>query len=189
MTPEYKKLMKLFYQLEGVSSDSTHHPEENILTHSLQAFKLARRESDDKELWIAALFHDIGKIVEPKGHEKESVNLLKDHGYYNAKVFSIIDNHMRMRLYLDGSMRKWGKIQTLVNNPWFKETTMLRRYDHMGRVPDKKVYDIAEVALDLLEKTNRPCSVCADISCPETGGFDGYICEHFTMEETKCSEE
>lgn len=192
METNYRKLAKLFYELEGVTSDSVHHAEENILTHSLQAFNLAKRETDDKELWLAALFHDLGKLTCSEGHEKESVKILKDHGYFNPKVFSIIENHMKIRLYLDGTMRKHSTMERLTNDPWFKEITMVRRYDKMGRLPNKPVYDITNVMVDLLAKTNQDCSLCGDEHCIRSGLREGGTCKYFKFptetEETKCTE-
>jgi len=47
--------------LDGVEQNSRYHPEGDALYHSLQVFELAYQQSQDVELWLAALLHDIGK--------------------------------------------------------------------------------------------------------------------------------
>ncbi len=63
-------LLELLLALDGVRQDPRYHPEGDALYHSLQAFTFARRETDDRVLWAAALFHDVGKAITSPDHDK-----------------------------------------------------------------------------------------------------------------------
>ena len=129
------EIMAALLMLEGKKDKIEHHEEKNVLVHSLQAFKHAKRESIDIELHMAALFHDIGKAVQNEDHPAIGVKMLEDLGYKNHKVFTIIDNHMRIRWYLSGRMKKQSKIERLLGNEYFNEIVQLRRFDRIGRDP------------------------------------------------------
>ena len=60
-------LLDLLLALDGIRQDPRWHPEGDALYHSLQTFDLSRRETADRELWTAALLHDVGKAL---GSEK-----------------------------------------------------------------------------------------------------------------------
>ena len=59
----YQRLIDLLQHLEFIRDTHESHPEETTLHHSVQSYVMARKESDDRELWIASLFHDIGKNI------------------------------------------------------------------------------------------------------------------------------
>jgi len=143
----------LFVALEnckGLEQREDHHPEKDVLEHCLQTFHVACRESTDIDLILAALLHDVGKAIEPYGHEDYSVDILSDH--LTPKAIWLIKNHMRIWLYLDGSMRKLSKVMELSGHPWFPELVCLARYDKIGRNPNKKTnYDRQEI-VDRLNK-------------------------------------
>ncbi len=130
---KYFKLLQKFYNLRFIRDEPKYHPEESVLHHSLQAYKIATKESDCTELILAALLHDIGKLVERNGHEKISLDILESFGYYNEKVFWLIKNHMRIRGFLSGKMKKYKKVQDLINNKWIKDLIHLRRIDASSR--------------------------------------------------------
>ena len=50
-------LLDMLEKCESVEQNLNHHPEGNVLNHSLQVFKHAIRESNDFELILAALLH------------------------------------------------------------------------------------------------------------------------------------
>jgi putative nucleotidyltransferase with HDIG domain len=147
------------HNLRDIKDDVKYHPEESVLHHSLQAFVRARKESNDKELWVASLFHDIGKSIDNHSHEKYSLDILESFGYYNEKVYDLIKNHMRIRWFLSGKIKKWGKVQKIMSNPFLKELIHLRRIDAMSRKPGFDAYISSELAIEinnLLEETNAP---------------------------------
>jgi len=133
-------LFKALERCKGLEQREDHHPERDVLEHCLQTFHAACRESVDIDLILAALLHDVGKAVEPYGHEDYSVDILSAH--LTPKALWLIKNHMRVWMYLDGSMRKLSKVKELSGHPWFSDLVCLARFDKMGRNPNKKtVYD------------------------------------------------
>ena len=125
----------LFGALErcrAVQQDPRYHPEGDVFTHSLQVFNKARRESTDADLLLAALLHDVGKVIDPYGHEKLGVQMLS--GFISDKTTWLIENHMRFWYLVYGDMRKRQKVLSLRENEWFADLVMLCRWDKMGRV-------------------------------------------------------
>jgi poly(A) polymerase len=110
------------------------HPEGNVEVHSKIVLERARKY-EDKDLILAAFFHDLGKvdttIPNEKGgfsahnHEDISVNLvkysrswIKELGGNPDKVEWIVGNHMRVK-YLDDMKPK--KADELIFHEWFPE--------------------------------------------------------------------
>ncbi len=151
---KYKKLIQKLHNLKFIKDDEKYHSEESVLHHSLQAYRIARRESDHLELWVAALFHDIGKSIERKGHEKISLDILESFGYYNSEVFWLIKNHMRIRGFLSGELKRWGKVQELILNESLPHLVHLRRCDAIGRKVGRSIEFDRGYINDLLEETN-----------------------------------
>lgn len=152
---KYKKLLDRLNQLLFYQDKKIRHPEENILEHSKQAFILAKKESNNINLHIAALFHDIGKQIETYGHEEHSIEILECFGYYNKEVFYLIKNHIRVVSFLNGEMNALSKVQDMLNHKYFKNLIHLRRIDYKARNPNKvSKIDINEINT-LLEITNE----------------------------------
>jgi hypothetical protein len=130
-----KKTMKPFFELldkcEDIIEPEKYHPEENLLIHSLQVFNYALRETNDVDLLLAALLHDVGKIVITTGHESESLKLLE--GYISCKTSWLIKEHMRVWTYIRGEMMRLKKCRELIEHPWFPELVQLARFDKLGR--------------------------------------------------------
>ncbi len=129
---EYAEVFRILELTKGVYQDPAHHEEGEVYIHSLQTFVKASRESIDIDLLLAALLHDVGKANGSYGHEKHSIELLKD--YSSVKTLWLIENHMRIWYYLLGQMRGWKKCTDLANHPWFGELCQLGRFDKLGRV-------------------------------------------------------
>lgn len=126
------------------------HPEGDVHTHSLQCATIALREGTDIDLIVAALSHDVGKAVEMHGHEEHSVSMLD--GLVSVKTLWLVENHMRVRTYLDGEMSRLSKCQYLSHHPWFAELIQLVRWDNMARRPGWKPVMDAGMFLDRLDK-------------------------------------
>lgn len=154
---KYKKLIQRFLSLRFIQDRKDHHPEANVLEHSLQAYHLAKKESFSSYLWAAALLHDVGKSICTLGHDELSIDIIESFGYNNPDVFWLIRNHIRIISFLDGNMKKRSKVDELLFHPLFKTLIHLRRIDTSARNPNKltKVDDdlIYEIN-DLLEMTN-----------------------------------
>jgi hypothetical protein len=119
---------------KDVEMREDYHPEKNVYSHSLQCVKWAFRETIDTEIIIAALTHDIGKLISPYGHPEYTIKLIGPH--LSIKSEWLILNHMRIRDFIDGRMRKLGKVKALMENPWFEDLVLLTRIDKLGRNPN-----------------------------------------------------
>ena len=134
---EMIKLLPLLELLENnkkVEQDPKWHPEGNAYNHSVQCFELAMKNSQDMDVILAALFHDLGKQKESHGHEQHSYYMCKN--YLSTKSLWLIKNHMRINYLLSGKMKKANKIASLRDNPWFNELLELNVYDKMARMKD-----------------------------------------------------
>ena len=147
-----KEMFFLLEATKGVKQDPKWHPEEDVFQHSLQVLKWALRESNDIDVVLTALLHDVGKAIETKGHAEISCELLKD--LAAEKTLFLIRNHRRIWDYLDGSMHKLEKCLFLAEHPWLPELIQLARFDRKGRNPNVKIkYDKENI----IEKLNRKC--------------------------------
>jgi len=145
-----KPLFDILDQTKGVTQMSVWHPEGDVLTHSLQVMNLAFRESYDIDLILSAMLHDVGKVVNSKGHDKIAVEWLGD--LVSVKTSWLIGNHMRFWFYVMGEMKKRSKVEELAGHGWLPELTLLARWDKMGRNPSRRVeYDKMEI-IDRLNK-------------------------------------
>jgi len=134
------RVFELLDKCQYIEQMSNHHPEGNVLVHSLQVFGYAVRETNDVDLALGALVHDVGKIKESKGHESIGCELLKS--FVSVKILFLIKNHMRIWFYLKGEMKKLSRCIWLANHPWMNELIQLARWDHKGRNPNMKIiYD------------------------------------------------
>src|SRR5438034_502171 len=65
----YPVFRLLLLPLENVKGSARYHPEGDVLYHSLQVFEQARdRRPYDEEVLLAALLHDVGKVLDPSDH-------------------------------------------------------------------------------------------------------------------------
>ena len=65
----YQLFRLLLLPLEKVRQSPLHHPEGDVLYHSLQVFELAKEQRPyDEEFLLAALLHDVGKGIDPYDH-------------------------------------------------------------------------------------------------------------------------
>ena len=88
----------LLLPLENVKQRPLHHPEGDVLYHSLQVFEQARdRRPYDEEFLLAALLHDIGKGLDPANHVQAALDALE--GLITERCRFFIENHMAAREY------------------------------------------------------------------------------------------
>ena len=122
-------LKKIVYSLKSQQQGKTHHPEGNVLKHTIYVTRRALK-TGDVDLALAAIFHDIGKGstagVHPKtgnithyGHEKVSSEMVKKYskwieamGGSPEDVHYIVTNHMRMKVFDDMRPAKREKYQS-----------------------------------------------------------------------------
>lgn len=131
MIYDYTKLFNMLENLKGIEAREDYHPEKDTFNHSLQILHHAMHESDDIELILAAMMHDVGKAVSKLGHEKVASEMLE--GLLTEKSIWLIENHMRVWYLIEGKMARLQKIKDLVYNEWFPELVLLARWDKMSR--------------------------------------------------------
>ncbi len=133
-------LFEYLEKLEGVTQREDYHPEGDAFNHSLQVLYHAFRETKNLDLTLAAMLHDIGKAENTLGHDKIAVENLKD--YVSVKTLWLIEHHIRVKMLLNGEMKKLSKVKALIEHPWFPELILLNRWDQMGRNPHRVIkYD------------------------------------------------
>lgn len=134
-------LLDLLLSLDGVRQDPRWHPEGDALYHSLQAFDLARRDTDDRSLWAAALFHDVGKAVSSPDHDAVGADLLD--GLLSPRIVWLVRHHLDL-LRIPGPTRR-----RLRGSAALADLQRLRRWDVGGRSPTADVLH-PEAALEIL---------------------------------------
>ena len=61
-------LFKMMEACQGVEQNPEWHPEGDVFNHLLQSTLIALRETQDIDLILAAMFHDVGKAEDSKNH-------------------------------------------------------------------------------------------------------------------------
>ena len=191
-----QQLYDMLEPLRDIEQDKQWHPEESCWNHSFQTLHHALRETDDTDLILAALMHDVGKSVNKLGHDKEAIVMLAD--LLPTKGLWFISQHMRINDYLSGQMKKAKKAVDLATHPWFPKLVALNRWDKMGRKPNCDQYISAARLSTMLNKRlekhfkPRPDNLC--FGCART--FDNcsvrselavcpvFVCGYFVEEET-----
>lgn len=140
MDPELRDLL---LALDGVEQPPRYHPEGNALFHSLQVFDLARAATTDREMWQAALFHDVGKSVRDAGagHDEVGADLLS--GLVSERVEWLVRHHLDLLRDPRKTRRR------LHRDPRLADLELLRGWDVRGRSPSARVLD-PDAALALL---------------------------------------
>ena len=134
-------LFSLLVSLDGIEQSPRYHPEGDALFHSLQVFDLARRASEDRVLWAAALFHDVGKAIDGPLHDEVGADLLD--GLICPRVVWLVRHHLDLLKDPRRTRRR------LHGTPRLKDLESLRRFDLGGRDPHARVLS-PESAFDLL---------------------------------------
>ncbi len=134
-------MLELLLALDGVIQSPKYHPESDTLYHSLQVFECAYRESDDPELWLAALFHDVGKSVDSKNHCEVGAEMVTD--LFTERVVWLIEHHLDLMKFPQKTRKRFA------NSKRLKDLSLLRTWDLAGRDPHAEVRS-AEDAFDLI---------------------------------------
>lgn len=136
-------LLTLLLALDGIPQDRRHHPEGDALTHTLQVFRHAERESRDPVLLAAALLHDVGKAQAGRDHDTVGADLLD--GLVPEAVRWLVRHHLDL-------LRAPRQTRALLQgDPRLAQLERLRRWDLAGRIPGASVCS-PEVALAGLDR-------------------------------------
>jgi hypothetical protein len=143
---------RLLLPLEDVRQSPKHHPEGDVLFHSLQVFELAREQRPyDEEFLLAALLHDVGKGLDPTNHVAAGLAALD--GVITDRTRFLIEHHMHAHDFREGKLPAKTR-RELETSPDFEDLMLLRRLDDEGRVPGAAVGALDE-ALDFLRNLER----------------------------------
>lgn len=148
----YVVFRMLLLPLENVRGSAVHHPEGDVLYHSLQVFELARDARPyDEEFLLAALLHDIGKGLDRAHHVEAALSALD--GLITERTTWLIGRHMEAQAYRNGTLGARGR-RELQASADFEDLMLLRELDDQGRVPGAVVGTVDE-ALDYLKELER----------------------------------
>jgi hypothetical protein len=136
------ELRELLFALDGVPQDRAYHPEGDALFHSLQVFEHARRTTNDRALWAAALLHDVGKAGGGRGHDLLGATLLE--GLVGGRVVWLVRHHLDLLRAPGVTRRRLRRYPVAL-----ADLERLRRWDVAGRDPRARVLD-PEEALGLI---------------------------------------
>ena len=145
----YEMFKLLLLPLESVKGDAAHHPEGHALYHSLQVFELAEQERPwDVEFAEAALLHDVGKAIDPRGHAAAGAEATRE--LVSKRTLFLIAHHMdALRLHAGQLGRRAAR--RLRESEWFEDLTDLRALDTQGRQPGRLVRAVDETLERLRE--------------------------------------
>ena len=134
------------------------HPEGNTLKHIIVVTNRAFRDfPDNKDIQLAAYFHDLGKLatyeINPKtnqptayGHEEESVelidkfsNFIQQQGANPEIVKYIVKNHMKIKPSTWDVMKP-SKKDPIINNPHYQNLEKFSTIDKGGLLEFKYLY-------------------------------------------------
>jgi predicted nucleotidyltransferase len=148
----YALFRMLLLPLEEVKGSPVHHPEGDVLYHSLQVFELARDcRPYDEEFLLAALLHDVGKGLDRTNHVEAALEALD--GLITDRTRFLIAHHMNAHLYQTGKLPPRLRRELEVSED-FEDLLLLRQLDDQGRVPGAIVGTLDE-ALDFLRELER----------------------------------
>ena len=158
----HEDLLDLLLALDGVPQPARYHPEGDALFHSLQVFDLARRETEDRQLWAAALLHDVGKASDGATHDEMGAELLD--GLLCPRVVWLVRHHLDLLREPGRTRRRYRGTRELV------DLERLRRWDLGGRRRDARVLS-PESAVSLLLQPSGEANAPALFAPQENEGI------------------
>jgi len=148
----YPLFRMLLTPLENVKQAAKHHPEGDVLYHSLQVFEQAKEcRPYDVEFMLAALLHDIGKGLDPSDHVGAALQALE--GLITERTTFLIENHMLAHEYRMGTLGMKQR-RRLEASEDLEDLLLLRECDKAGRVRGAEVGTVDE-ALEYIQEMER----------------------------------
>lgn len=125
---------------------------EDLFEHTVLVMEGLIEKGARKDLIIAAIFHDLGKLdtttkeikngvetIHHFGHENASMKYLDKllHLYYNEiedknRIYSVVKEHMRAHKYDSGEMSNPNKRKAFEELPYFKDIILFSECDTNG---------------------------------------------------------
>jgi hypothetical protein len=144
----------LLLPLERVNENPKHHPECDVLYHSLQVFDLARQELPyDEEFLLAALLHDVGKAIDRKDHIAAGLEALDE--CITPRTAWLIEHHMEGHALANGTLGVRSR-RRLEASEDFDELKLLAKCDREGRCIGVPAPDVQD-AIDYLRELAKLC--------------------------------
>ena len=144
----------LLLPLEHVKQSRKWHPEGDALYHSLQVFDLARDERPyDEEFLLAALLHDVGKVIDRKEHVAAGLEAME--GFITPRTAWLIEHHAEATAHRDGTLGARSR-RRLEQSEDFEELMLLADCDRRGREPGARAPELDE-ALDYVRQLAETC--------------------------------
>lgn len=136
-------LLELLWALDGIECHSVHHPEQDVLYHSLQVFQHALASTDDPILWSAALFHDVGKAYAFHNHAELGRQCIES--IFVHRITWLVAHHMDLLHRPKRTQRRWA------GQPQLHELQQLRKWDLAGRSPNADVMEPEDAVSILIQ--------------------------------------
>lgn len=150
----YAAITSLLLPLEEVKQHPRHHPEGDVLYHSLQVFDLAVDQAPyDEELLAAALLHDVGKGIDPADHVASALSALE--GLVTERTLWLIAHHMEAHAAHDGTLGARRR-KRLAASPDYDDLMLLGECDRAGRRRGVETRSLEE-AVEYLRKLDAEC--------------------------------
>lgn len=142
----------LLAPLAGIEQSRRHHPEGDVLYHSLQVFELACDHlAYDEEFLLAALLHDVGKGIDASDHVQAGLDALADS--ITPRTAWLIEHHMQAHAFREGTLGHKASRRIQASED-YEELLTLSRCDQAGRVPGAQVRELDD-ALDYIRELAR----------------------------------
>jgi phosphonate degradation associated HDIG domain protein len=151
------------------------------LQHALQAAALALQSGQSDAVVIAALFHDIGHLLDPQAeqmaglgvvdHERLGAEFLREHGF-SESVAHLVESHVNAKRYLcyrkagylgqlsqasrqtlewQGGPMGQAEAEAFENDPWFEAILTLRVYDERAKSVEVDVPPIEQYRSTIIQ--------------------------------------
>lgn len=143
-------------QLKSTEQNPRYHAEGNVYVHTQMVLnEVVKLYSNDYDMQVAAVFHDLGKIdttfiktkkdgttrISSDGHEFTSLkyldlylDLFEDLVADKSRIYAIVKYHMKAHLYREGKIKKPSKINAFESNKYFEDIMKFSECDEKGRI-------------------------------------------------------
>jgi MinD-like ATPase involved in chromosome partitioning or flagellar assembly len=171
----YQVYRMLLLPLENVRQSPVHHPEGDVLYHSLQVFELAKDQRPyDEEFLLAALLHDVGKGIDRSDHVAAGLSALE--GLITERTRFLIEHHMDAHAYRAGTLGHRLRRETTET-----VATLLRDRESIGRYADARAYTSqAPSRLEVIAGDDR-FEIADAIGAGAVGHAVGVLERHYNL--------